>query len=119
MMPQMLWPSLYVMLLRQRDLRTPDSVKGAGLSAAFHKCGDVCAQRDGVEFAKRIRRDVPVHRGGGTTKESESSRRHPPGGWGLWMISVSLVVGDVRTSPPSRSRSLTSPHKTHQQKLPY
>ncbi|MCH6569669.1 MAG: hypothetical protein IH794_06145, partial [Acidobacteria bacterium] len=29
-----------------------------GLSASFHKYGDVCGERDGVEFAKRRRRDV-------------------------------------------------------------
>ncbi|MFB3061504.1 MAG: hypothetical protein ACE10C_09070 [Candidatus Binatia bacterium] len=28
------------------------------LSVSFHKYGDVCGERDGVEFAKRRRRDV-------------------------------------------------------------
>jgi|JYMV01.1.fsa_nt_gi hypothetical protein len=34
------------------------------LSASFHKYGDVCGKRDGVEFA---------------TKKSVASRRHPSG----------------------------------------
>ena len=103
MMQQMLWPSLCVMLLRERDLRTPDSGKGAGLSASFHKYGEVCGQRDAMslcigEEERQRNRSRPV--------------RHPPGGWGLWVISVSLGVGDFRTSPPPRS--LTSPHLTSQ-----
>ena len=49
------------------------------LSTLFHKYGDVCGERNGVEFAKRRRRDVPVHRGGGATKKLAPSRRHPSG----------------------------------------
>ncbi len=30
----------------------------SGLSASFHKYGDVCGECDGVEFAKRRRHDV-------------------------------------------------------------
>ena len=94
MMQQMLWPSLCVMLLRERDLRTPDSGKGAGLSASFHKYGEVCGQRDAMSLYI-----------GEEERQRNRSRpaRHPPGGWGLWVISVSLVVGDFRTSPPPRS----------------
>ena len=49
------------------------------VSASFPKYDDVCGERDGVEFAKRQRRDVTVHRGGGATKKSTPSRRHPSG----------------------------------------
>ncbi len=49
------------------------------LSVSLHKYGNVCGERDGVEFAKRRRRDVTVHRGGGATKKSMPSRRHPSG----------------------------------------
>ncbi len=48
-------------------------------SASFHKYGNVCGERDGVEFAKRRRRDVCAHRGGGGTKKSMPLRRHPLG----------------------------------------
>ncbi len=83
------------------------------LSASFHKYGDVCGQRDGVEFAKGRRRDVSVHHGGGATKKLMPSRRHPSGCWRLRVISVSLVVADVPASPSPRS--LISPRKPHQQ----
>ena len=56
---------------------------------------------------------MPVHRRGGATKKATPSRRNPSGGWGLRVISASLVVDDVTTSPPPRS--LTSPRKPHPQ----
>ena len=55
------------------------SARNLLLSVSFHKYGDVCGERDGVEFAKRRRRDVSVHHGGGATKKSMPSRRHPSG----------------------------------------
>ncbi len=86
-------------------------------SASFHRYGGVRGERDGVEFAKRRRRDVCEHRGGGGTKKSMPSRRHPSGGWGLRTISVSLVVTDVPASPSPCS--LISPRKPHQRTSPY
>ncbi len=49
------------------------------LSVSSQEYHDVCGKRDGVEFAKQRRRDVTVHRGGGATKKSKPSRRHPLG----------------------------------------
>ncbi len=45
----------------------------SGLSASFHKYGDVCGERDGVEFAKRRRRDVSDI----VEKEGQRKRRRP------------------------------------------
>ena len=87
------------------------------LSALFHRYGGVRGERDGVEFAKRRRRDVCVHRGGGGTKKLMPSRRHPSGWWGLRATSVSLVVADVPASPSPCS--LISPRKPHQRTSPY
>ncbi len=86
-------------------------------SASFHRYGGVRGERDGVEFAKQRRRDVCVHRGGGGTKKSMPSRRHPSGGWGLRATSVSLVVADVLASPSPCS--LISRRKTHPRTSPY
>ena len=43
------------------------------LSASFHKYGDVCGERDGVEFAKRRRRDVSDI----VEEERQRNRRRP------------------------------------------
>jgi len=63
-----------------------------------------------------------VYRGGGATKKSMPSRRHPSGWWGLRATSGhppcgSLVAADVPASPSPRS--LISPRKTHQQMSGY
>jgi len=67
--------------LKDYNVRNEKSTKedGPWVSASFHKYGDVCGERDGIEFAKQRRRDVCVHREGGATKKLMPSRRHPSG----------------------------------------
>ncbi len=86
------------------------------VSAHFHKYGDLCCGRCGHGF-KALRRVDTEYRRGEATKKTGVQRRNPLGGGGLWSISSSLVVDDVRTSPPSRSS--TSPHKPPPQMSPY
>jgi hypothetical protein len=53
--------------------------QNVSFSVSSREHHNICGERDGVEFAKQRRRDVCVHRGGGGTKKSMPSRRHPSG----------------------------------------
>jgi hypothetical protein len=57
----------------------PLDLHSVALSVPSHEYHDICGEREGVEFAKRPRRDVTVHSGGGATKKSMPSRCHPSG----------------------------------------
>jgi len=73
---------IFLVYLKDYNVRNEKPTKEDNcpqISASFHKYGDVCGERDGIEFAKQRRRDVCVHRGEGATKKLMPSRRHPSG----------------------------------------
>ncbi|MCH8017931.1 MAG: hypothetical protein IH917_15055 [Acidobacteria bacterium] len=66
----------FVILLSKKRLESVlflNSVHNLYLIVSFHKYGDVCGERDGVEFAKRRRRDVNDI----VEEERQRNRRRP------------------------------------------
>ena len=86
-------------------------------SASFHRYGGVRGERDGVEFAKRRRRDVWCI----AEEEGQRNRCRPAttlradGGCGRPLCRSSSPMSLTSPSPCS----LISPRKTHQRTSPY
>jgi len=73
------------------------------LSASFHKYDNVCGEHDGVEFAKRRRRDG---KGASWRRSDKEIDAVPPPPFGLMEVADDLCVSRRRRCPCIASSSL-------------